>query len=93
MACLAFDPNRQAIRLAGRDFLLALNVHSDGTGLARLSEVGRDGRPVLLCAYYQGRPGGTWCFKRDWSYGLGETPRAAAAAFIRQRLGLPESRS
>lgn len=93
MSYLAFDPNCRAIRMAGRDHLLRLVLRADGTGLAKLYEVGRDGRVSLLCAAFRNHPSHRWCFGMDTHNASGDTPMEAATAFLRSSLGLPVVRS
>jgi len=88
-ALVVFDPNRQAIRLADRVFLLSLNLREDGTGLARLSEVAPGGEAALLVRTFKQAPDQEWVFILDAWTGRDATPRAAATECLRKRHGLP----
>lgn len=88
-----FDPNRQAIRIANRTFLLSLNLREDGTGLARLSEVDSLGKASFLVCVFNQKPGQEWVFILDAYIGKGATPRAAATECLRKRQGLGSAHS
>jgi hypothetical protein len=89
MTIVTFNPNRQTICLAGRDFLLDLNLREDGTGVARLSEVFADGGVCQLSCAFRPDPSHGWTFTIGYSTGTGSTPRAAALGCLSRELGLP----
>ena len=86
---VVFDPNRQAIHMADRVFLLSLNLREDGTGLARLSEVAPGGEAAFLVCAFKQAPDQEWVFILNAWTGRGATPRAAVTECLRKRHGLP----
>lgn len=78
MGIVAFNPNRQAIHVAGREYILDLNLRPDGTGIARLSEVDPGGRPTFLSASLRYDPGQAWVISTPRGAGSGRTAREAA---------------
>lgn len=85
---LTFNPNRQAISTAGRDFILDLNLAKDGTGIARLSEIFPDESVRLITCSFRQNLQHDWSFSTDWRTGSGSTPAAAARELIKTMIGI-----
>jgi hypothetical protein len=59
---VAFNPNRQLIRVGNHEFILDLNLAEDGTGIARVSVLEPPGKPRLISSAFKQRPEASWEF-------------------------------
>lgn len=59
---VAFNPNRQLIRVGNHEFILDLNLAPDGTGIARVSVIEPPGKPRLIGSAFKQRPEANWEF-------------------------------
>lgn len=78
MGVIVFNPDRQALHVAGRAYVLDLKLRPDGTGIARILEADRSGRLVLLAACLRYDPRQAWRISTPVGSGTGRTPREAA---------------
>lgn len=76
---VAFNPNRQLIRVGNHEFILDLNLAEDGTGIARVSVIEPSGNPRLICSAFKQRPEANWEF--SGAHGIPRTgPEVRSAA-------------
>lgn len=92
MGIIAFNPNRQAIHVAGRAYVLDLILRPDGTGIARLSEVDGSGRLNFLSASLRYDPRRPWEISTPRGNGSGASAREAALQGLSPRGARPRDR-
>ena len=88
MDIIPFNPNRKALQVGNRHYLLDLTLAEDGTGLARLSEVDAKGQVAYLCTVVNFQPKGLWTFPSGLSADGRPTPVEAARVYLARKLGL-----